>query len=94
MAGHSFDTLKREKNFLSPPGKGHVNPVLDRLAAPHIESFNSLFDDSGLDRGDTDGRGLISLGIKDIGQKIVFSDAESSPGNPKGARLARMHVLL
>jgi DNA-directed RNA polymerase I subunit RPA2 len=88
MAAHSFETLKREKAFSHPSSKGHVNPVLDQLAAPHIESFNSLFDDSGLERGDTDGKGLLTLGLRDIGKKVVFSGAGSSPENPMGARLA------
>lgn len=93
MAAHSFDTLKREKAFRNPPSKGHVNPILDQLAAPHIESFNSLFDDSGLERGDTDGKGLLTLGLRDIGQKVVFSGAGSTSENPMGARLAGMlHV--
>ena len=91
MAAHSFETLKRERAFRNPPTKGHVNPTLDRLAAPHIESFNSPFDDSGLDRGDTDGRGLISLSLKEIGEKVVFSGNQSSSGNPRGARLACEH---
>lgn len=88
MAAHSFETLKREEAFLHPPSKGHVNPALDQLAGPHIESFNSLFDDGGLERGDTDGRGLLSLGLKDIGQKVVFSGSGSSLDGSKGARLA------
>jgi DNA-directed RNA polymerase I subunit RPA2 len=87
MAAHSFETLKREKGFLHPSSKGHVNPVLDQLAAPHIESFNSLFDDSGLERGDTDGKGLLTLGLRDIGQKVVFSGTGSAE-NPLGAKLA------
>lgn len=87
VEGHSFETLKREQAFLNPPQKRHVNPVLDQLAAPHIESFNALFDDSGLDRGDTDGRGLLSLGIKDIGSKVVFNTAGSSTENPLGTKL-------
>ncbi|KAG8840129.1 hypothetical protein FRB91_006515, partial [Serendipita sp. 411] len=88
MAAHSFETLTREKNFLNPPSKGHVNPALDRLAAPHIESFNSIFDDNGLERGDTDGSGLLSLGLKEIGSKAVFSGNTSDPEKPLGARLA------
>ncbi|KAG8825046.1 hypothetical protein FRC17_008879 [Serendipita sp. 399] len=88
MTAHSFETLKRETDFLNPPSKGHVNPVLDRLATPHIESFNSIFDDSGLERGDTDGSGLLSLGLKEIGSKVVFSGNTSDPEKPLGARLA------
>ena len=56
--------------------------MLDQLAKPHIESFNALFDDSGLDQGDTDGHGLLSLGIKDIGPKTVFSG--TAKGEPPG----------
>ena len=89
---YRYETLEREKRFKEPPVKGPAIPVLEELAKPHIESFNALFDDSGLDRGDTDGRGLLNLGIKDIGQKAVFSRAvkgEPNSENPWGSKLTR-----
>jgi hypothetical protein len=87
MAAHTFETLKRERQFSNPSEKGHVNATLDQLATPHIESFNALFDDSGLDSGDTDGKGLLSLALQDIGQKVVFNGVGTSE-SPLGARLS------
>lgn len=67
-----FDTLKREQSFRHPVKKGSTIPILNEFVAPHIESFNALFDDSGLPAGDGDGRGLLSLGVKDIAERVVF----------------------
>jgi len=58
--------------------------ILNEFVTPHIESFNALFDDSGLPFGDGDGKGLLSLALKDIGERIVFdgngrADSESGP---------------
>jgi len=89
---HRYETLEREKRFKEPPTKGAAIPLLDELAKPHIESFNALFDESGLDPGDTDGRGLLSLGIKDIGPKTVFSGpakGEPNSENSLGTKLTR-----
>lgn len=89
---HRYETLEREKRFREPPTKGAAIPILDELAKPHIESFNALFDDSGLNREDTDGRGLLSLAIKDIGPKTVFSGtAKTEPHgeNSLGTKLTR-----
>jgi DNA-directed RNA polymerase I subunit RPA2 len=68
----TFDTLAREDTFKNPPSQGSSYAILNEFVAPHIESFNALFDDSGLPAGDGDGRGLISLGLKDIGERVVF----------------------
>ncbi|KAJ6610421.1 DNA-directed RNA polymerase I polypeptide 2 [Mycena sp. CBHHK59/15] len=68
----TFNTLEREDSFRNPPKKGSTYNVLNEFVAPHIESFNALFDDSGLSSGDGDGRGLISLGLEDIGERVVF----------------------
>ena len=88
---HRYETLEREKRFKEPPEKGSSIPLLGELAKPHIESFDALFDDSGLDRGDTDGRGLLNLGIKDIGLRTVFSGAaKGEPNeNPLRTKLTR-----
>ncbi|KAH9977824.1 beta and beta-prime subunits of DNA dependent RNA-polymerase [Lactifluus volemus] len=72
---HTFNTLARESAFRSPPSDNYISPILNEFVAPHIESFNALFDDSGLPSGDGDGRGLLSLAIKDIGQRVVFDGA-------------------
>ncbi|KAG6910138.1 hypothetical protein DXG01_012897 [Tephrocybe rancida] len=68
----TFNTLAREKAFREPPTDGSTYNILNEFVAPHIESFNALFDDSGLPSGDGDGRGLLSLALKDIGERVVF----------------------
>ncbi|KAI0043458.1 beta and beta-prime subunits of DNA dependent RNA-polymerase [Auriscalpium vulgare] len=68
----TFNTLSRESAFKQPGDKGSTVPILNEFVAPHLESFNALFDDSGLPSGDGDGRGLLSLGVKDIGDRVVF----------------------
>ena len=80
-----FDTLKREDSFKNPVKKGSTVPILNEFVAPHIESFNALFDDSGLPNGDGNGKGLLSLGVQDIGEKVVFDytgppDEDGNPG--------------
>ncbi|KAI0717958.1 beta and beta-prime subunits of DNA dependent RNA-polymerase [Fomitopsis betulina] len=82
-AGGTFDTLTRERQFKSPPKDGAVVPILNEFVRPHLESFNALFDDSGLPSGDGDGRGLLSLGIKDIGERVVF-DGKGEIGSESG----------
>lgn len=79
----TFDTLTREKNFKQPPKEGHVVPILNEFVTPALESFNALFDDSGLPQGDGDGRGLLSLGIADIGERVVF-DGKGQMGEESG----------
>ncbi|TCD63877.1 hypothetical protein EIP91_004817 [Steccherinum ochraceum] len=79
----TFGTVVREKNFKNPPSKEHTVPILNEFVTPHLESFNALFDDSGLPAGDGDGRGLLSLGLQDIGQRIVF-DRKPEPGKEGG----------
>ena len=80
----TFNTLARERLFRSPPKEGSTYGILNEFILPHIESFNSLFDDSGLPPGDGDGKGLLSLALKDIGERVVFDgngrmDSESGP---------------
>lgn len=81
----SFNTLQREETFKNPPKKGHSVPILNEFVQPALESFNALFDDSGLPNGDGDGRGLISLGIKEIGENVVF-DGKAQTGSEHGLR--------
>lgn len=68
----TFETLERERLFRHPPKSGASVPILNDLIIPHLESFNTLFDDSGLPLGDGDGKGLLSLALKDIGERVVF----------------------
>lgn len=79
----TFNTLEREESFRNPTNNGSTIPILNEFVAPHIESFNSLFDDSGLPPGDGDGRGLLSLGIKDIGERVAF-DGNGKVGTESG----------
>jgi DNA-directed RNA polymerase I subunit RPA2 len=68
----TFDTLAREHSFRHPTNTGSTYPILNEFIKPHLESFNALFDDSGLPMGDGNGSGLLSLAIKDIGERVVF----------------------
>ncbi|KAH8092458.1 beta and beta-prime subunits of DNA dependent RNA-polymerase [Cristinia sonorae] len=77
----TFGTVSREHKFKNPPKTEHSVPILNEFVTPHLESFNALFDDSGLPQGDGDGRGLLSLGLQDIGQRVVF---DSRPGTEPG----------
>ncbi|KAF9534569.1 DNA-directed RNA polymerase I polypeptide 2 [Crepidotus variabilis] len=79
----TFNTLAREKTFRSPSKDGSTYKILNEFVAPHIESFNALFDDSGLPAGDGDGRGLLSLGLRDIGERVVF-DGNGRPDSESG----------
>ncbi|KAF8076706.1 hypothetical protein FPV67DRAFT_1472397 [Lyophyllum atratum] len=80
----TFNTLAREKAFRNPPKDGSTYNILNEFVAPHLESFNALFDDSGLPSGDGDGRGLLSLALKDIGERVVF-DGTGQPNSEAGA---------
>jgi hypothetical protein len=87
MSKDTFSTLARESAFRHPPTDGSAFPILNEFIAPHIESFNALFDDSGLPFGDGDGRGLLSLAIKDIGERVVFDGVGQS--SSKGSHHVR-----
>ena len=78
MAGrHSYETLSLNESFRYPSKTAATVPILHELVAPHIESFNALFQDG------SDGReGLIALGVKDIGSRVIF-DGDPQPGAPK-----------
>lgn len=82
----TFNTLAREDSFKNPPKKGSTYNILNEFVTPHIESFNALFDDSGLPEGDGQGLGLISLALKDIGERVVF-DGNPSLGAGWGNRM-------
>ncbi|KZT06510.1 beta and beta-prime subunits of DNA dependent RNA-polymerase [Laetiporus sulphureus 93-53] len=82
-SGGTFNTLERENKFKNPPKDGSSVPILNEFVTPHIESFNALFDDSGLPVGDGDGRGLLSLGVQEIGERVVF-DGKGVVGSESG----------
>lgn len=80
---HSYHAVQRERQFRCPSLKGADVPILHELVAPHIESFNALFEDSGLPQGDGDGRGLLALAIENIGPRVVF-DGKGRAGVASG----------
>ncbi len=51
--------------FRHPSTTGSDVPTLDEIAAPHIESFNTLFEDGG-------NLGLLQKAIEDIAPRVVF----------------------
>src|ERR1700709_2183189 len=69
---HEFDTVRREKLFRNPPQDRTAYPALQEAIAPHIESFNALFEQGG----------LISKAIEDIGT-VTFLDGDVRTG-PEG----------
>ncbi|KAF8524756.1 beta and beta-prime subunits of DNA dependent RNA-polymerase [Gautieria morchelliformis] len=82
-APHSFHTLSREAQFVRPTTTGPDIPILTSpsFVAPHIESFNALFDDSGLPRGDGDGSGLLSLALQEVTERVVRDGNDGKSGN-------------
>lgn len=89
----TFNTLERESAFRNPPKDGSTYSILNDFVTPHIESFNALFDDSGLPLGDGNGRGLISSAIKDIGERVVFDANEHGP-DPRGNRIRSVTICI
>ena len=79
----TFNTTEREESFKRPPKHASTYPILNEFVTPHIESFNALFDDSGLPKGDGDGKGLLSIALKDIGERVVF-DGTGQIGTESG----------
>lgn len=79
----TFNTTEREESFKNPPKHASTYPILNEFVTPHIESFNALFDDSGLPKGDGDGKGLLSIALKDIGERVVF-DGTGQIGTESG----------
>lgn len=67
---HEFDTLRRENLFRNPPTDHTAYPALQAAIAPHIESFNALFEKNG----------LVAQGLRDIGPQTYFDgDARTGP---------------
>jgi DNA-directed RNA polymerase I subunit RPA2 len=90
MPSPTFNTLQREYSFRNPSKDGATVPILNELAAPHIESFNALFADSGLPipHGHEERNvGLLGLAIKDIEDKVIFDGADGAYEQGVGNRL-------
>ena len=81
-AKYGFGTVAREKRFVNPSESGHDVPELEELVAPHIQSFDALFDDgSGSGKG-----GLLDLAVRDLKSKVVF-DGKGKDKGKLGNRL-------
>ncbi|KAI0320284.1 hypothetical protein OF83DRAFT_1081733 [Amylostereum chailletii] len=93
---HTFSTLQRERVFKKPSGNSSTVPILNEFVRPHIESFNALFDDSGLPYGDGDGRGLLSLAVQDLGEKVIFdgkANGQTGWGNRMTVRIGEATIM-
>jgi DNA-directed RNA polymerase I subunit RPA2 len=66
---HEFNTLRRDDLFRNPPKDHTAYPALQAAIAPHIESFNAVFEKNG----------LLAHGLRDIGTK-TFLDGDERDG--------------
>lgn len=85
-AKYSFNTLERERRFRFPSDLKHDAPELEELTAPHIQSFDALFQgatrpDGSPAPGDP-GKGLLELAVRDIKSKVVFDGKGKEQGKP------------
>lgn len=65
----SFNTLKLQDQAINPSSSDPHYPKLAALSAPHVESFNSIFDFN---------HGLLEKGIQEIGKITVFDGTQDS----------------
>jgi DNA-directed RNA polymerase I subunit RPA2 len=63
---HEFETLRRQDLFQNPPKDRTAYPALQAAIAPHIQSFNAVFEKGG----------LLSQALRDIGTKTFFDGDE------------------
>ncbi|CAO1626187.1 unnamed protein product [Parajaminaea phylloscopi] len=103
----TFHTLKNVERFKSPPSQGIVNPSLQDLIAPHLESFNALFSQDpsissnkdhstprdGAAVSTTQGNGLLDMAVRKISPKVVF-DRVQEPGTQPGERGNRLELAI
>ena len=89
---YSFNTVAREKRFADPSTSRHDAPELEELTAPHIQSFDALFEgskgpDGKLLSGDP-GKGLLELAVRDVQHKVFF-DGRGTANKGLGNRIER-----
>lgn len=83
--GAQFRTLEREERFINPPKDKSAFPLLKDAVAPHIGSFNALFDGSN--------GGLLNLAVQDIGSKTIFDSNETDRlGNKLKIRVESVQI--
>ncbi|GAA5861442.1 hypothetical protein JCM1840_005372 [Sporobolomyces johnsonii] len=85
FAPTSFRTLDRERAFTNPSSSGPKYTAPQELVAPHIHSFDALFEGAPMGKNGevSQSHGLLDLGIKDLLPKVVFDGKgeEGSLGN-------------
>ncbi|KAI5477061.1 DNA-directed RNA polymerase I subunit RPA2 [Pseudohyphozyma bogoriensis] len=70
---NSFRTLQRERAFAHPSHTGHEYPAPQELVAPHIHSFDALFEGAPNPDGSINPtEGLLDLAIRDLEPKVIF----------------------
>jgi DNA-directed RNA polymerase I subunit RPA2 len=70
---HEFDTIRRENLFRNPPKDHSAYPALREAVAPHVESFNAVFEKDG----------NLQQGLLDIGTKVYLDGDDQDPETPR-----------
>ncbi|KAJ1728702.1 hypothetical protein LPJ61_003892 [Coemansia biformis] len=76
-----FRTLERQRKAVSP-GKEQEYPEAQNLTAPHIESFNSIWEPAGPRTP-----ALVELAMELVGEQVVF-DGKANVDSPRGTKIA------
>ncbi|POY71224.1 putative DNA-directed RNA polymerase [Rhodotorula taiwanensis] len=93
FAPNSFRTLDRERAFTQPSNEGHKYTAPQELVAPHIHSFDALFEGAPQENGQvSQTEGLLKMGVDDLLPKVVFDHKEDPALGPRGNRL-QMRVM-
>lgn len=77
---YEFDTLRREDLFRNPPTDRTAYPLLKNAVAPHVDSFNAIFEKDG----------LIAHAMQDIGTR-VYLDGDDRAG-PQGKNRLQVRI--
>ncbi|KAI9357949.1 hypothetical protein DFJ73DRAFT_640473 [Zopfochytrium polystomum] len=77
----TFRPLEYRDESRNPSNLKPHTPRLEKIAAPHVESFNSIFAYSS-----TTGSGLLDLAVKDIARRVVFDGDPATLAGAVGAR--------
>jgi DNA-directed RNA polymerase I subunit RPA2 len=95
FAPTSFRTLDREKAFINPSSVETKYSAPQELVAPHIHSFDALFEGAPTGPGGaiSQSEGLMHLGIKDLLPKVVF-DRRMAEDASEATRLESASFLL
>ena len=82
-----FHTLDREKAFSHPSSVSSKYPAAQALVAPHIQSFDALFEGAptGFKGQVAPNEGLLDLAIKDLPSKVIFDN--TGPEGTRGNRV-------